>query len=265
MNTKPKPRFANDTFAYLQFRDSEIPEKVKIQSSHFNAMTRIFMYSFYDKNICVGEIHLKKNKTSKRLRISDCMWDEGTKRRELIEEGFIGNKISMEGIREYDRLPSTIFFRPDKTFIEWIVEYANGRIIVDIGCGSCRVTEKLKDAGARIIGVDPFTSMSNIAAMNMKRLRQGQDIINVLPMRIEECKDLIQNNSQEILMLFARPCHSDFVENALDMKNSNTEALYITVPVNFDKYDDLGEFRDRANLVSHKGISADNETVWSIK
>ena len=41
--------------------------------------------------------------------------------------------------------------------------------------------------------------------------------------------------------------------------------IILTVPENWDKYDDLGKFRGRATLIPHKGWSADGEKVWSVK
>lgn len=43
------------------------------------------------------------------------------------------------------------------------------------------------------------------------------------------------------------------------------EALYITLEGNLEKYNDLGHYKDSAVLLEHKGVSEDNEVVYSIK
>ena len=48
------------------------------------------------------------------------------------------------------------FFIPDKTLIKSIVEYANGRIIFDVGFGSGDLMIELKKAGAKVSGVELF-------------------------------------------------------------------------------------------------------------
>lgn len=87
---------------------------------------------------------------------------------------------------------------------------------------------------------------------------------HVLPGTMEKYKSFLQMD-KEILLIFARPCHSDWVEETLDMKNDKVEALYITLLENLENYDDLGKWRDKAVLLKHKGSSADKEVVYSIK
>lgn len=156
------------------------------------------------------------------------------------------------------------FFKPNEIFIEWLVGYANNRMIIDVGSGPGIVTASLLDAGARVCGLEPFADMRNLSDMNMKRMIAGKEVLHVFNRRIEQMPDLFVGRGNKVLLLFARPCHSYFVSNALDMKDANTEALYITVPQNLTRYNDLGEFQDKAVLLNHEGYSEDNEQVYSV-
>lgn len=151
------------------------------------------------------------------------------------------------------------FFNPDQELLKSIAEYANGRVIIDIGCGNADVIEYLHNIhNCKVVGVEPFMIDSE-RILNL--LRQG---IHIIPNTIEKSLSLITGGKENILILFCRPCHSDFVENCLDMKNPETEALYITIPQNLEKYNDLGKFYKRSKQIYLKGTSEDNEIILSI-
>jgi SAM-dependent methyltransferase len=160
--------------------------------------------------------------------------------------------------------PVLEFFQPDDVFINWIKEYAQNRLIVEIGCGSGLTLIRLSNAGARICGVDPYWDMSEYVGINMSRIQRNQSLIQVLPKRIEDVPELITNKGSKILILFCRPCHSDFVVNVLNMKDPDTEVLYITLPENLECYNDLGAHESRAKLIKHEGFSVKKEIVLSI-
>lgn len=168
------------------------------------------------------------------------------------------------GRRMHSGRPVMEFFQPDDQFIKWIKEYANNRLIVEIGCGSGRTMMRLADAGARICGVDPYWDMQEYVTINQKRIASGKEMIQVLPKRIEECPALITDKGCKILILFCRPCHSDFVVNTLNIKDADTEVLYITKPENLERYNDLGHHESRARKLEHKGFSVESEIVLSI-
>lgn len=92
-------------------------------------------------------------------------------------------------------------------------------------------------------------------------------MVQILPYPVENSmvKDIIEKLGDNILMVIARPCHNDFVENALALKKEGAEALYITVPENLSLYNDLGKFKRRATKINHRGSSKENEIVLSIK
>lgn len=259
------PRFENGKKVWVTFSDDK-PVQYTIKKSHFQPMTRIYMYSFEETTICCGEMYLRYKKTDKKLRMGECIHDGAAAEIGYVEEGINNERgIMSEGVRTWSGNIGTIFFRPDKTFINWLVEYAAGRVIVEIGCGTADVLTQLADAGGKVFGIEPYWSMEDNAAMNFARLEAGKNIINISPTYVKDNERLLKEMGSKALMLICRPCHNGFVEDAIDLKHPDTEVLYITVPENWDKYDDLGKYKDDAVLVKHKGWSADDEKVWSVK
>lgn len=175
-------------------------------------------------------------------------------------------------------LNGSIFFDPDDEMVDWIIEYANGRIIVDAGCGEhLNLTKKLLLEGQPVIAVDPFINEEDLH--NFYKWKIDNNLISisghVLPGRIDRFSrdaeeiighgNLIKQLGNRVLIIFARPCHSQFVENTIDYLDPDVESLYITIPGNFDKYNDLGKFRGYAKRIFPKqGTSKDNEEFYSI-
>ena len=150
------------------------------------------------------------------------------------------------------------FFEPDKELLKSLVEYANGRVIIDIGCGDCDVLIALKELGAKVLGFEPFLFPEN----NEKVKNAG---IMVIEDYVQRHNPIISGIKEKGLLLFARSCHSNFVEQCLDMKDKSTEALYITIPENLILYNDLGYHEYKAFKKELKGSSRDNEVIYSIR
>lgn len=243
-----------------------------VKSYYDNALTR--MYSFEETSLCVGVCYVKRTKDQINGKMSDYLWssiDKFGNQKNLIDnvldEGYNPDNYSglqMEGVRNRANNPDLLFFRPNHEMIKWIKEYANGRLVIDVGCGSGRLVESLHWEGCKVMGIEPFGDVSNFSEISMSAIKHNKGMVHFLPKKIEECGKFFQGMGDKIILLFARPCHSDFVSNTLDMKDSNTEALYITVPKNLEKYDDLGIHKERATKVNPKGFSADMEVFYSI-
>lgn len=149
------------------------------------------------------------------------------------------------------------FFKPNEELLKSLVEYANGRVIVDVGCGDCDVIVKLRSLGAAVLGFEPFLSQEAKEKTRNAGIMIIEDYVQKWPTIISEIKE-------KGLLLFARPCHSDFVYDCIDIKDPLTEALYITMEENLTKYCDLGYFEQIAKRISLKGNSEDNEIILSI-
>jgi hypothetical protein len=149
------------------------------------------------------------------------------------------------------------FFEPNTEMLQWLKDYAGDRIIYDIGAGEGHITRGLNKLGAKVLGFEPMGEFDG-----NEYLKTG---VRIMPWRIEDHPKLFVGVGNKVLLLFARPCHSDFVANTLDMKDADTEVLYITKEENFFNYNDLGNHWERAELVKHKGTSKDKEVVYSVK
>lgn len=119
-----------------------------------------------------------------------------------------------------------VFFRPSKRFVGWLIKQADGRIIYDVGCGDAYLLRRLLERGAKALGIEPWWDTLD-----------GYDPrLPVLPLKAQECSALREHPG---LVVFARPCHSGFVEDTVDTVHPDSEILYITVPANYDNEIDL--------------------------
>lgn len=174
------------------------------------------------------------------------------------------NPISLDDWGLQGNMTGGLFFKPDLKFVEWLVNYADGRVIVDVGAGQGHLVRMIKQVGGRSVGLEPNF---NAEAYREYCLSGGYmpELNEILPMTIQQAKGIVSGMGKKALLVFARPCHSDFVEYGLTIMSDQTEALYITVPENLERYNDLGMYKKNAVLISHEGISEDNEIVLSIK
>jgi len=162
------------------------------------------------------------------------------------------------------------FFEPDDTFIKWLVEHAAGRFIVDVGCGTGHITQKLTNAGAKAFGIDPYFDPARAIEINNEQRLLGKPTINFLPMEVESCGRLLNGmctaTGPGIMLLFARPCHlsNSFVEAGIDLLPAGVESLYITAPMNLEEFDDLGKYTSKIQMLDHRGCSTDYECVYSV-
>lgn len=267
-----KPRFKKGRKVHVISPSGEYVGRYTIQNSNLNR-AGIFMYAFKETKMCVGEFWLKYNMTDPTLTITECLHIHEDRLSNIFEgiraytnpEGDVFRDDSgMEGTRMPSGSMTLQFFRPDEKFIQWIRGYAGDRLICDIGCGTGRLIERMADMGSTVCGIEPFFTHDDYAELNMNRIKRGKDMLQILSKRVEECDNLIQAFSKRALFLFCRPCHGLFVFNALSMMPSGSEALYITLPENLDKYDDCGPFMKYAKQLTYDGRSADEEVVYSI-
>jgi hypothetical protein len=153
---------------------------------------------------------------------------------------------------------SNVFFNPSDKTLEWIVEYAKDRFIVDVGAGSGHLAWRLNEKGAKIMCIEPlfepFKSTSEF-------IRKG---IQWFPHTVEDSENLIKgiSDSGKAIFMFARPCHSDFVENCLDMLKEGTESLYITRRENLELYNDVGRYM--YTIIKELENESDDEVICSI-
>ncbi len=171
------------------------------------------MVSFKESEVSVGINYIKLRPNDKVGKLSEYLrkQDDSYLIKNVYEEGINFNNRSltqMEGIRNAANNLDLMFFRPNHDMIKWLVKYAAGRLIIDAGCGSGRITCDLNDAGARIVGVDPFLDMDNASAINRWRIQNDKSMIHFLQKKLQDIPYLYKGQGNKVLLLFARPCHS---------------------------------------------------------
>lgn len=150
------------------------------------------------------------------------------------------------------------FFIPDEELIQSIVEYADNRLIVDVGCANGDLLEELHSRGAKCVGVEPYF----IDYLRILKLLEKS--IHIFPDTIENTLGTFKEIFNNSLILFARPCHSSFIINTLNiLKNMyiQAEVMYISLEENLDKYEDLGLYESKFKRIKLNGSSIDNEII----
>ena len=179
-------------------------------------------------------------------------------------------KIAVYGHRGYRGLLPEHSLEGYKFALELGVDYLDGDIVLtkdekiilahDLYVNADLI-QKLRFADyRRLVGID---KQINPFLGGMFTLKIGfEDVPHMLNYDITQKPELLGHPNG--LYIFARPCHSNFVEVSLDNLPKGIEALYITVPENLEKYDDLGKYKDKAKQIFLKGNSVDNEVIYSI-
>ncbi len=160
---------------------------------------------------------------------------------------------TVDEVKDIDVL-STVFFQPDEEFMKWLVKYANGRTIVDVGCGSGYLTALILHHKGKAVGIEPQFSMER-KMFWMKH----EYVFNVFP-ELAEKNMMLEIDPKQLLFVFARPCHNGFVERTIKKMQPGSESLYISNLKN--TFLDLGDLKFKK--LDHKGSSMDKEDVLSI-
>lgn len=146
-----------------------------------------------------------------------------------------------------------IFFRPTKKWIDWLIGYANGRIIVDIGCGEGLLIKKLSEAGYnKVMGVDLLISDELKCDCYGKGIHLLE--IDTLSSTFNRIFSSINHN---MLFIFCRPCHGWWVEMTINNLPKNADVLYVGLEENLPR--DI-------NVLSHTSMLLDApEKTWKIE
>lgn len=137
------------------------------------------------------------------------------------------------------------FFQPNKKFLDWVVKLAGPRPIIDCGCGEGQVTRALLERGANVLGIDILAS--------------GEDTDVAVP-----CDATTFQFPQRAIVLFCRPCHSDWVERAIDRAKQRADViLYVGLDRNLEY--DLGKYKYKGRFKKiAKRAGKDDESVWAM-
>src|SRR5690606_24870883 len=99
----------------------------------------------------------------------------------------------------------------------WFKSYVGDRLVKDVGCGSGFLLSMMDMIDIKCMGIEPFMDTLDWMDWNMERMDKGKRQIHILCSSVEDNAKLIKGLGDKAVMLFARPCHSNFVENGLKL------------------------------------------------
>lgn len=154
------------------------------------------------------------------------------------------------------------FFHPTDAFLDWLAaRYGeeSGRYIIDVGCGTGLLLEKMIKRDIRALGIEihPYKYQDC-------EERFGRAGAAALVMQGDATEHPIVR-APEAVLLFARPCHSDWivktVKRAVRPYSPDRGALYISKPGNAEC--DL-EGLQRVRRCVGMEIGSDGEECWEV-
>ena len=138
------------------------------------------------------------------------------------------------------------FFEPDEVMVNWLIEYAGDRFVFDIGCGDGFLVERINEIKPdKSYGIDIQWDYS-------------KPLLPIFPFNALETK--LVSKCTNSLVLFCRPCHSDWFEEAIKLLPDDIKVLYIGLPKNLS----VDFYVHSYEQVKHDGSSADNEQVYRV-
>jgi hypothetical protein len=150
----------------------------------------------------------------------------------------------------FDFLPPNVVthFRPEGAFLDWFVGHVAGRFTVEVGAGQCEFSKALAQLGVKILAVEPRPSPEVTEACSNF----------LLPVSVERAA-IVQNPG--IVVVAARPDHSGWFEELIEMVSSEAELLYIGLEKNFNL--DIPEYASVEELCRDAG--EDGEVVLRVR
>ena len=239
-----------------------------------NPLLPIFQYSFEAPNdgFACGEQSLRKRPNDSDLKISQC-YKENYSKENVTRVNTIGSAlrrvIDEESSGLFDSETPTlktfddfrVDFRPDLRLVKWLVKYADNRLIVHVGSGQGHLVTMLRQAnnwlGRNAIGIEPNINKEEWLKWRISRDGANADINEILDGRVEDYEQMLKDMGKDrILLLIARPKVNDFVSSTFNLMPNGMELLYIDTDEPF--------FVNDFTVLTHEGISEDNELIYSI-
>lgn len=112
------------------------------------------------------------------------------------------------------------FFDPADEFLAWLKAHAGDRPVFDVGCGNCKLLERMWAAGIRAMGIDKYAYEHDVPMETLQR---------VLAQDATRCPTLANHPG---LVLFCRPNHTGWVADAVVKVHPDSEVLYVSKPGN---------------------------------
>lgn len=130
------------------------------------------------------------------------------------------------------------FFRPVDGFVPWLLEYAQGRMIVDCGAGFGDLVASLLDQDPECGAVGIEQMASKVEEGVLRALASGATEGQRRMVRRILIGDTVDHSflqHPKALAVFARPCHGPWVRLTLESSHHVVEALYISKPGNVQR------------------------------
>ncbi|MEN6549991.1 MAG: hypothetical protein ABFE07_28440 [Armatimonadia bacterium] len=141
-------------------------------------------------------------------------------------------------------LPNLIFFDPRPQFVDWLVGYARGRIVIDAGAGVGRLGAMLLERGARCLSLDLEERDEPESPVIMKDATTFE-------------------YSRGTLVVLARPCHGNWIYDTIVRTHEcGAEVLYVGKPENVEN--DL-EYPGLERRLVGADAGREGEVVYSMK
>ena len=118
-----------------------------------------------------------------------------------------------------------IFFDPDMDMLDWIIEYAKERMIIEVGSGCGHLLRMLQAKGVKkLMGIEPLFDPMIVVQINsvMGRPIDGNKI-HVIPMEVSKCGGLIKGITEHpigALVIVARPSHTNLIKKVFRRRNT---------------------------------------------
>jgi hypothetical protein len=126
-----------------------------------------------------------------------------------------------------NNIPMT-FFNPTDEFVDKLVQVIDGRMVIEIGCGEGDLLQALMKRNVKCIGIDPFVDISKMESeLRAKILRFDQQTAFKMLFDLEKA-------DTKMVFIVARPCHSMFAQEYLNMFGDNSEFIYIGFAKNLE-------------------------------
>ena len=233
-----------------------------------NHMLPIFQYSFEAPNdgFACGEQSIRATKNGRDLKISECFKPEDNEvefrintlasaTRKLIEED--SGDIRFPRMKAFDS--TRVNFKPSLSMCEWFKEYANGRLIIHVDSGQGHFVRMLKMAKQKAIGIEPLINKEVWLKWRMDRdgARWDGDVNEILTRPFEDNLNLIKGMKDNVILVFTRPKSPENLRLAIQEFYGKCEILLVDKEVDFDT--------EMWKVLEHKGVSEDNEKVYSLK
>ena len=145
-------------------------------------------------------------------------------------------------------LPSHKFFEPTKTFVSVMGKKFGKRLIYDVGAGMGHVANALSKS----------KKFKNVVALDMNA-RIGAEF------KIKMVDATSYGFSPLGVVMFCRPCHGLFVNDAIDnaLECGVKDIVYVGLEKNVS--DDLGDYFSEARQLKTRKIGSEEEKIWIIR